>query len=462
MTTSVSSTTGQVKTIKPGRAERGASIRGLNVGGFNQSISVYNFTDEVVYIKTQGNVPVAISPLHGKIGGSIPQKHIEIRVTSSINNSADFGQTVELVNDIIRDGITTSHETKGFIEKIRGLVDREPVLSRHNTVEDMNIFIIRESELLAETCCFIRECNLMLSHSRAMVMEHHPYSNEAWSTPDIRSHKESRQASGNFIRVVDNDNLRDKWYYYSAKKVVEVEAVQDRSKDSGVYFSELVHKDGVNYVTTRYLNFQEASEELGLYTTREDAVTNGNPELLVTVEDARHKSEIEKMKLKLESMRQQAEQLKIEADQYRLKYEMELSRVKHEATLQREEIDVKSLKRKDNFEEKATVRKDNFEKRSSKRKEKQEEASFVFKAAEAVVKSAPLILTGVAAIGIGIALGRGQRDQKSGFIDEGHLEFNPGNYAWDTMAQTDFSHHHRHTEIDDDGEFVTVSSYNCG
>lgn len=396
--------TKSVKTTKAQRSEDCANIRHYNAGGFQQATSILNFTDKPLYVKTQGNVPFVLMPIRGKIQGSISQPHVEIKTTCAVKTNQDFSETLQLANQILVEKIPTSLEAKKLFAKIQSNIESEAVISRHYGIEDSNYFMVMESDILADGYSFIRECNLVLSFDRSVVFEHHPNSNESWTAPDIRDYDEARQSAGNMIRIIDNDNLRDKWYYFSAKQVVEVTASQDRTKDSGVYFTKLLYENGANRIETEYMTFSEAEERLGLHTTKEAAITNGNPEHLITAEETRYKVQLEKARREIELLKQ-------EAEQQRTRHDIEISRIKFDAAVKKERIEMSSTERKDELEEKSAKRKDSFDKKEKKRKNKADKLSFGIKAAEFGMKAVPLI-AGVVAVGLGYAAGRNRNDTK--------------------------------------------------
>lgn len=392
-----------VKTTKAQRSEDCANLRHYNAGGFQHSVSMLNFTDKPLYVKTQGNAPFVLMPIRGKVQGSIHQPHVEIKVTNGVKTNQDFSETLQLANQIITEKIPTSLESKKLFDKIQSNIESEAVLTRHYGIEDTNYFMVLECDIIADGYSFIRECNLLLSFDRSIVFEHHPNSNESWNAPDLRDYQESRQSAGNMIRVIDNDNVRDKWYYFSAKQIVEVCASQDRTKDSGVYFTRLLYDGGANRIETEHMSFAEAEERLGLYATKEAALTNGNPDHLITAEETRYK-------LQLENARREIELLKHEAEQQKALHDIEISRIKFDATVKKERIEMSATERKDELDEKSARRKDDYDKKEKKRKNKTDKLSFGIKAAELGMKAVPVVV-GLLAIGLGYAAGRDRNNK---------------------------------------------------
>lgn len=408
-----------IKTIKPIRLESGTHHAAFNAGGLRQEISILNNTHSVLYVKNQGNVPYAVAPIRDRVNTPHPKAHVEIRITTSLHNCHDFKATLNLANKIVNEKVATSFEAKALFGKLNDVIEAEPIASRHNNVSTMHSFLVNENDINREGYVYIRECNLLLSFREDIVFEHHPYSNEAWTAPDIRSYAESRQASGNFIRVIDNDNIRDHWYYYSAKSLVEVRSVQDPTKETGVYFSSLSYENGVNLVKTEFMTFQEAEHRLGLYATKEAALTNGNPEQLLSVEEARYKAEYERTRKELEDMKTVLERERLEHEQHRSRLAAELEHAKFNASIRKEKIDMRSEERKEQYEDRSLKRKDKADKKEKKRKHKLEKANATVKSIELAAKIAPIAI-GVASFAIGYLVSRGSQSdngQRSFTID---------------------------------------------
>lgn len=88
--------------------------------------------------------------------------------------------------------------------------------------------------------------------------------------------------SGSFITVVDNNSLHRGYWFTSFGDVVQIEPVKDTALPEGVYRIRKNHRDtcpskgtayGVDYFT-----FEQAKSELGMSSTREDALKGGETE----------------------------------------------------------------------------------------------------------------------------------------------------------------------------------------
>lgn len=381
-----------IKQIKAERGDHGILNANRNNFGFTQNIAVYNFTDRPVYVKTQGNATFVVHPIRHLVGSSTARSHIEVRVTSGVSGRVDFNATLELMERLLDDGLYMSPEAHGLKEKLQSLIAANAFKPQHNKVDVFSPYIVDEANFPTDdTIVYVKECNLTLSFSKETTLEHHPQSSEAWSSPDVRSYQEARQAAGNFIRVVDNEDHHQNWFYYSAKHVVEVKSVHDASKENGVYFTKLVYKDGANRLENDFATFEEAGVKFGVYTTREEALTGGNPEQLASIEET-------KWKVQLEAARKELDEVRLENDLVKNKHERELLDVKRDAAVVKENIEMKQVERKAKVEKKSSKHKEKHEKRSLDRKEKHEEKTLAIKAAETAIKFGPVILTAALAI----------------------------------------------------------------
>ena len=394
--------------IRATRLERQSDSQNINIGGFKNETTILNYTDKPVYIKTQGNAPYAIQPMRDRSRSAIGMNHIEIRTCATVQTQVDMAATYDFVRKMEEGGVSLSLEARNLLEKLqKDFNDVRRI--RPNTSSNSHSFYVLESEIDRVGYAYVKECGFLVSFHDAIASEQHPHSNEAWSSPDTRSYAEARHAAGNFISVVDNSHHHARYYYFSAKQIVEVEPTADPSKDPGVYFNKMVYREGRNIIETEYMNFDQAREMLGLYSTREEALSAGDPDRILRSEELRLKAENEAIRREIEAVR-------IRADQERLNHETELARVRFEAQVKKEKIEMNTAERKEKIDSKSTKRKEKFEKKSTKRKDKSEERSFVLKSAESFVKIAPAAVATVLMVAGGIAIGRQSGSKSSSSI----------------------------------------------
>lgn len=400
-----------IKTVKAKRMfENVSSDSVFNTGGYKQEVAVINYCHSQLYIKNQGNIIYTVTPLSNKALTKHHSPHVEIRVTSGIIGSQDVKALNNLMHKMDREGVNYGNDARLQFDRLRNLVEAEPFVSRQNTVGMVRSFYVDESEILRAGYVYIQECDLLISFNEDVILEHHPQSNEAWSTADIRSKKEVQGAHGTVVRIVDNDNLRDAYYYHSAKRIIEVKPVRDTTKDSGVYFCELKCINGRTFLDETFMTFQEAEVELGLYCTQEEARTYGDPELLNRNDELRYKAELESNRRRIQELNVEIESMNQNFERQRLQFEAELSAAKHISTLRKEKIQEQAEVRKDHFDAKEKKRRDHFDKKEKKRKEKTEKITLTTKLIDAGIKAAPIAAT---LIGIGIAYFATKKDEST-------------------------------------------------
>lgn len=400
-----------IKTVKAKRMfENVSSDSVFNTGGYKQEVAVINYCHSQLYIKNQGNIIYTVTPLNNKALTKHHSPHVEIRVTSGIIGSQDVKALNNLMHKMDREGVNYGNDARLQFDRLRNLVEVEPFVSRQNTVGMVRSFYVDESEILRAGYVYIQECDLLISFNEDVILEHHPQSNEAWSTADIRSKKEVQGAYGTVIRVVDNDNLRDAYYYYSAKRIIEVKPIRDTTKESGVYFCEMKCVNGKTYLDEVFMSFQEAEENLGLYCTQEEARTYGNPELISKNDELKYKAELESNRRRIQELSLDIESMNQDFERRRLQFEAELSAAKHISTLRKEKIQEQAEERKDRYDAKEKKRRDHFDKKEKKRKETTEKITLTTKIIDAGIKIAPVA---VALIGVGIAYFASKKEEKT-------------------------------------------------
>ena len=208
----------------------------------------------------------------------------------------------------------------------------------------------------------------------------HPESPEGKAFSDYSEVSEAKSVAGMFIEVIDNDSQLHERYVFMGKKVLSIPIKKDHDRASGVYYSTAEGSSlGNIHVTPKYCSFAEAETEIGLYPTREQAMTGGNPEMLVKqtlkelerkAEEAKlessrlkevHKQSEMKMANEISSLQHTLSVSKIERDREISEREHQLEKLKKDNALLKEQLDAKSAVRSDYYESRSYDRKDSSE-----------------------------------------------------------------------------------------------------
>lgn len=192
---------------------------------------------------------------------------------------------------------------------------------------------------------YIHESDILILNPENKEFTPHPYSDEGMMIDGIKDFTEKSGVSGVFVEIVDNDNKISSRYMYVAKRLVEIRPKVDRDRKSGVYLTstEIDFADNAD-ITPEFYQIEEAEEAAGLHRTAEDAISGGDPEILVRIQENKIKAEL------LE--------LKRASDIERSEFELEKIRMESSLKSLQEEIDENRARRNDFYENRSQVRKD--------------------------------------------------------------------------------------------------------
>lgn len=327
-----------------------------------------NYSHSSIYMKSQANIPFVVEP--NRLGGSDESReHLEIKQIYEVTTPESIYATYELLTSFVQNNVLLSEDAQSILEQLQTLHARDAQMRTHR-FQFATVKRVLLDEIVREERLYVREVDMVVAARKAYIQAPHPNSKEGLQNVDIAGNKAYQGHSGFFVRVVDNDQLCPKRYIFSAKKVIEVPSVIDKTRESGVYYTiNTVDDQGVVTPTSHYCTFEQAEELLGLYRTQEQAITWGNPLKI---------NELEAAKLRENEIVLKREEQKLKADLARLQHEHDveavqgkreltrmqqmLEELKSENTMLKEYRDVRSLVRTDEFEETNQRRKENVEK----------------------------------------------------------------------------------------------------
>jgi len=156
---------------------------------------------------------------------------------------------------------------------------------------------------------YLTDCDFLVMDSSSLFEHVHPYSQEGLARSNHEEFIIENKVSGIFMELIDNDRTVKNRYCYIAKHLIEVPVLVDMNKNSGVYFTT-VNFDSLDNATIvpEYCTIDEAETVLGLFKTKEEAISGGNPDILSRIEESKYKIELneakqlyEKTKMKFET-----------------------------------------------------------------------------------------------------------------------------------------------------------------
>ncbi len=367
-----------------------------------------NYTGTIVYLKNQANFTTPLMP--GNIrASSVPFPHVEIKTTYVIYGAKNIVETRTLLEDLEANNALTSLESKWLLDSIYEQSRKNSSYLKMPKFEFCCFHHIASEEIHDADELYIRESDVVLSFNRKTVKNLHPNANSSLNQTMLERNKELHGFCGVFVRVTDNERQTPSFFYYAGKRVVEVPTVVNPSERSGVYITHCGKKENNFASTTEFMSFEEAEEAIGLYRTKDEALSNGDPGEAIKVEMAR-----------LKVMEQEAERanalLKQEHDREKLLAQRELEMARHANAQLKEALDIANQRRdfeyetqkqhrdfayksqeqqRDlTYEDRREYRDDYYDRRKKERSDYYEEKSAGMKLAAEIMKYLPAVIIG--------------------------------------------------------------------
>jgi hypothetical protein len=222
-----------------------------------------------------------------------------LRLFSSIDpekNCDDYEELLTLKEIFFR--LYESHKFKSMRLVVDTIVHQEAI-KRHQSV-------------------YVSSKDLMLTMVDPSAALDHPFSQGSLLVEKYEKLIQNNSGINFFIEIIDNDDELADRYLYLAKQVFKIIPHRDQTRQSGVYFGiGEVDGTGKTLKDIKRFDLDKASGELGLYKTREEAISAGDVKSLRQEEIAKltHTNNLLSMEL------QQTQQLlKSETEQMKAEY----------------------------------------------------------------------------------------------------------------------------------------------
>jgi hypothetical protein len=399
-----------------------------------------NNTDHDITIMGRTNIPITFPKRPPHLGINIPREtSFIIRTTYILNNH----------NDIIRFANNLSkYKQNSNIDNGDLTIIYDALAERLKNGQMLHTFTVTVERLILSEVLYcgypiyISDSDLLVTVGEYNVNMIHPYSDNGILLDTYVHVVQDKKITGVIIEVIDNENEIGDRFVCLGKRMFRIPPKRDESLKSGVYVTNM-QQNVTNMVEVEpiYYEFDEASEAIGLYKTKEEAQTYGNPEYVAKLElkeneqrllDAKnefevfktatrqqeltrleelaqlkHENDLIKMQLaqveltrseEITNLKHEQEVLRTNLKQQEITRQEEYNRIKHEQDLDVQRIKEKATK----IEEKATKKKKKYEKlkfkldtRKARREDYYEEVSSTRKSNNELIKYAPVILIGL-------------------------------------------------------------------
>lgn len=334
---------------------------------FRISIFYVNDTGRDVHVLHRNNLPITVNSInHGNFRGGdfiirtvyhfFSKKAIDsvlLKTARCDGRYAAPGKELTMIGDVLRG--------KNVSGNVTVTLDRA-----------INLKSLESGVILYQ-----QESDIMVSLDANMSSFPHPCSPEGDSYMKMNMQSVENAVSGVFIEMIDNENQIGDRYMYSGKRVIKIPVQTNHAKPSGVYYT-ISENNGISTTAEHaFCSFEAAKDLLGLHPTREEAMTNGNPDSIVKSEEERHKRLMLDLKTKGDREKAEQESRLSELRSKAMEMQASLEAAKTANMHLKDELETARLARADKFDEKKTYRSDHYEERSYDRKDTHEIIKYV-------------------------------------------------------------------------------------
>lgn len=374
---------------------------GRNEATVRVTVDYANYCPRTVFAMGVNNAPFAIAPVNNIVNPYEHRNHVEVRIELKLISNDAIWETYEMFRAFILNNVPLDLDAMGLWESLNSFYQNDARTTHRRNFTFCFVYRVLEDELANTELHTFKPTSMLMSFNREALAKPHPYSDLGFKHQEHQVPK-SQEHTGMLISVVDNLRLSPIRYYYAGRRTIGVPSQYDRNSKDGVYVTIM---NGCAYGAVEkqvfHYTFEEAKEKLGLYLTKQEAETHGNPELLLKakaveetrkLEEKKHHHEIKVLDQKttqvdmtaaLEAIKLDNARLKerIEADRVErdneaaiLKSSIEHERIIRDETLNRERayreeiINRERTLRNDHYDHRETIRKDKADKKATKRK----------------------------------------------------------------------------------------------
>lgn len=365
------------------------------------NVEYVNYTNNMVYVKTQAGVIMAIPPQSDITTSKRQDKHLEIRLTTTVNRP----EAVRVTTNVLRahreeqKTFPMTQDASIYLDGLLGEQMREGDVRGVSAYAQTNLIFLTLNQMTKNDAVYIREADALISLHGSIARVQHPNSSIGMAALDVGRLQPSPGQVGIVVKAIDNEGYAGRRFMFSGKDVITIPTYEDPNMESGVYITTMnsdLHGE-IRRTTVRY-SFEDA-EQHGIYRTKEQAITNGNPEKKLEndalqlksdnisrkIEESSTTHELRMMEKKwdafMTAMQQQTkeqdrlreERNALLADELREK-QLLLDRIRQ---LEREALETKSLSRKDYYDHIAQERDDYYDRRTAVRKDSSEMLKYI-------------------------------------------------------------------------------------
>lgn len=343
----------------------------MNGSTHYRTIDFINITPHQIVIIDRQNIPVILPA--APTGTLMNPPRLEVRSHYQFFDSESIREMKAAVNYI-----NTQLATIGEERKI--LKDAITEADQNGQTRHLCFTSIRKiplEDLQNTNSLFDQASGFVVTINGAHLVSVHPESVEGRMVGNYEDYVKSRPV-GILFEIIDNENMIKERFTYACNTVLRLPAIKDINRTSGIYVSNIRDVGQTTSITdTICYTLLDAEKKFGLYCTKEEALTNGNPELIA-------KSLVERTKLELEEFKNKVSIGESENRQLESEYKRRLllieSEQKEKMLIMETDNKVKTaeiLKLKEEIDRRKLIRDEFYESRSQERKDTSEMIKFI-------------------------------------------------------------------------------------
>ena len=244
--------------------------------------------------------------------------------------------------------------------------------------------VVSQSVFEKQNSVYVSNMDVVLTTLAGNEEVVHPFGKPALITEWYQKQAEGCQGVSTFVEIVDNDNQIGNRFIYMTKRVFEVPAIKDTTRESGIYLCCIEKRPGFeSAISSIRFDLTEGEDKLGLYKTQEDAVSDGDVKARRDETIAKLKYEMQTTSMahdaKIDELNREHElvMIRIKADNVRVESEnkqkdLKLEEFKREREQERSIHELRVTTLKTEYETAKMRDAHNYDKESSKIKIKNE------------------------------------------------------------------------------------------
>jgi hypothetical protein len=331
---------------------------------------------------------------------------------------------------IVRDKYTIDHSLAPQLERLLAvecncelpdLIVLAEAYQNSKKIRNSVISLVIDTHITADNISFaegnmyVTNKDIVISKADYLSAPAHPFGTDTLVVDKYKALIDHGGSLSMMIEIIDNNGQISDRFFNLAGELHLVRPRVDRDRVDGVYFGTVKVSGGVPSVVTEIIDLEEAQSRLGLFRTREDAISFGDVEGKRKEEMQRLSMESTKQKLindaqlhdfniEKMSMANEFAMLEINHKKELLETNKSLEQAKLElekSKLESAELDIIHKREKSELEHKLLERKDHYEDRSHRRDDYYEERSHGRKDTSEIIKFIP---GAIALVALGFAL----------------------------------------------------------